>query len=149
MTSPKLIHAFTNPGSDAPPYINISRMEDGSVRVIVRGKPYPNHMSGTEEIALSEADWRSLVWSSFAEANDHEKLASRAAAAPLSDAQIKHMVDRFLQWKVPADFSPDGGVKFEPNRAAGGGFHRPVGTNLLTATQAEAMIRQLVADVPS
>jgi hypothetical protein len=46
------------------------------------------------------------------------------------------MVDRFLSWKLPEDFAPDGGVCFE-----GGG---PIGTNLFTATQAEAMIRHLL-----
>lgn len=70
---PKTIHAFTNPGADAPPYINITRMEeDGSVRVIIRGEMYPNGSSGTEEIVLAEADWRSLVWSVFAETNDRD-----------------------------------------------------------------------------
>jgi len=56
----KLIHAFTPAGID-PPYINISRVEDGAVRVIVRGKPYPNLSQGTEEITLSKADWRVLA----------------------------------------------------------------------------------------
>lgn len=67
----------------------------------------------------------------------------------MDDAQIKHMVDRFLMWKVPADFSPDGGVKFDPHRDAGGGFHRPIGTNILTATQAEAMIRHMLERLPA
>ena len=34
----------------------------------------------------------------------------------ITEAQIKHMVDRFLGWKLPLDFNPDGGIKFErPN----------------------------------
>ena len=66
----------------------------------------------------------------------------------MNDAQIKHMVDRFLQWKVPADFSPDCGIKFEPVMLHGGGFARPVGTNLLTATQAEEMVRHMLAGLP-
>jgi hypothetical protein len=28
----------------------------------------------------------------------------------MNDAQIKHMVDRFLAWKLPDNFSPDAGV---------------------------------------
>lgn len=131
MSENKLIHAFTSPGADAPPYINVSRMEDGSVRVIVRGKPYPNHTSGTEEIVLSQADWRSLVGSVISEAGN-----------------VKEMVDSFLTWKVPADFAPDGGIKFEPTPMHGGGFSRPVGTNLLTATQAEAMVRHMLEGLP-
>lgn len=79
MSKAKLIHAFTNPGADAPPYINVGRLDDGSVRVIVRGAMYPNGSSGTEEIVLSEANWRSLTWSVFAETNDREREAGRPA----------------------------------------------------------------------
>ena len=85
MSQPKLIHAFTDPGADTPPYTNIGRMEDGSVRVIVRGKVYPNGMSGTEEIVLSEADWRSLARSAFAETNDREREAGRQVAFDADD----------------------------------------------------------------
>lgn len=75
-------------------------------------------------------------------------------AAKISDAQIKHMVDRFLGWKLPADFRPDGGVifqrfsnGFDPNDD--GQPNKPSGTNLLDATQAEAMIRHLIDGLPS
>lgn len=51
--------------------------------------------------------------------------------------RVKHMVDRFLQWKLPADFNPDGGIEFKKTG-------EPVGTNLLTATQAEAMVRFMI-----
>jgi hypothetical protein len=67
----------------------------------------------------------------------------------ITDDQIKHMVNRFLQWRLPANFAPDNGVSFKQviydgmspeNQAA----HWPVGTNLLDATQAEAMVRHMV-----
>ena len=29
---------------------------------------------------------------------------------PLTEAQIKHMADRFLGWSVPKDFQPDAGI---------------------------------------
>ncbi len=62
------------------------------------------------------------------------------------DARIKHMVDRFLGWKLPEDFIPDGGIKYEkPNDPN----FRPIGTNLLTATQAEEMIRYIIATPPT
>jgi len=61
MVDNKVIYAFTAAGADAPPYINITRMADNSVRVIVRGKVYPNGSSGTEEIALSPSEWRGLA----------------------------------------------------------------------------------------
>lgn len=64
-----------------------------------------------------------------------------------SDEQVKTMVDRFLQWKLPESFSPDGGVSFEPlgNKGTPHEYRRePVGTNLLDATQAEAMVRHMI-----
>lgn len=62
----------------------------------------------------------------------------------LSDDQIKFMVDRFLQWRLPEDFMPDAGITFDPVFNKGTPYerkHEPIGTNLLTATQAEAMVR--------
>jgi hypothetical protein len=62
---------------------------------------------------------------------------------PPYETDVKTMVDRFLTWKLPEDFYPDGGVTFDrgsPHEAK----REPVGTNLLTATQAEAMIRHIL-----
>ena len=70
----------------------------------------------------------------------------------MTDDQIKQMTERFLRWKLPADFSPDAWISFtptyndtpeimamldldEPMR------HEPTGTNLFDYTQAEAMVR--------
>lgn len=59
--------------------------------------------------------------------------------------QIKEMVDRFLCWKLPKDFSPDAGISFNPTKPyEGDEFGNswwPIGTNLLYAGQAEEMIR--------
>lgn len=70
----------------------------------------------------------------------------------MTDDQIKHMVNRFLGWKLPENFNPDGGVTFD--RVANLGtehqyYREPVGTNLLTATQAETMVRHMLEDLPS
>lgn len=73
----------------------------------------------------------------------------------MTDEQIKRMVSRFLAWKLPANFNPDGGISFERDynvafNAANGqppSVHEPVGTNLFTATQAEAMIRHMLEGV--
>ena len=54
---------------------------------------------------------------------------------------IDQMVDRFLGWKIPADFSPDCGIAFTPIPNAS-----PVGTNLLTAVQAKAMLEHVLGD---
>lgn len=65
----------------------------------------------------------------------------------MTDEQIKWMTDRFLAWHLPDDFLPDGGISFtEPRRSAPGW---PIGTNLLSATQAEAMVRYMLEDLPA
>ena len=65
----------------------------------------------------------------------------------MSDEQIKQMVDRFLCWELPTDFNPDNGITFDPIASRGTPYEfqrKPVGTNLLTAQQAEAMIRHIL-----
>lgn len=69
----------------------------------------------------------------------------------MTDAQIKHMVQRFLAWKLPEHFNPDGGISFDSiaNEGTPREFRRkPVGTNLLSATDAEAMVRHMIKDLP-
>lgn len=58
---------------------------------------------------------------------------------------LDRMVDRFLSWQLPKDFSPDGGISFDgaPDMR-GYGRTRPTGTNLLTAEQAKEMIRHIL-----
>lgn len=92
--------------------------------------------------------------------------AARASAAPsvetappsetreefsMTEEQIKHMVDRFLQWRLPEHFNPDGGISFEQTANAGTfrEYKRePVGTNLLDVQQAKAMVRYMVDGMP-
>lgn len=66
----------------------------------------------------------------------------------MTDDQIKHMVNRFLGWQLPEDFHPDAGISFKREHSEhapwGPVKHQPSGTNLLNASQAEAMIRHLV-----
>lgn len=67
-----------------------------------------------------------------------------------SEDQIKKMVDRFLTWRLPEDFSPDGGISFDPISGWLGPHpskREPVGTNLLNAVQAEAMVRHMVENM--
>ncbi len=64
----------------------------------------------------------------------------------MTEAQIKHMVDRFLTWKLPTAFNPDGGISFERIAGASGPHpfvREPTGTNLLSADQATAMVRHI------
>lgn len=63
----------------------------------------------------------------------------------MTDEQMKRMAERFLAWKLPDDFNPDGGIGFD--RHDRGAFNRlywPTGTNLLTYTQALAMVNHMV-----
>ena len=60
--------------------------------------------------------------------------------------QIDTLVDRFLRWRLPADFSPDAGIEFKkpselfPEMENADEVHWPIGTNLLDATEAKAML---------
>ena len=67
---------------------------------------------------------------------------------PVRDEQIKYMVNRFLGWRLPENFNPDGGISF---KRIGNEHHpewsyknEPVGTNLLDAVQAEEMVRYII-----
>lgn len=69
----------------------------------------------------------------------------------MTDEQIKHMVDRFLGWRLPANFSPDAGISFKAEfneHTAHPMKHQPSGTNLFDATQAEAMVRYMAEGMP-
>lgn len=69
----------------------------------------------------------------------------------MTEAQIKHMVDRFLSWKLPENFNPDGGVSFKRvfNEGTAHEFKAsPSGTNLLDAMQATEMVRHMLQGLP-
>jgi hypothetical protein len=69
----------------------------------------------------------------------------------MTDDQIKHMVDRFLSWKLPEAFNPDAGISFKAEyneHSAHPMRHEPTGTNLFSATQAEAMVRYMLENMP-
>lgn len=71
----------------------------------------------------------------------------------LADEQIKHMVDRFLSWRLPENFNPDEGIHFDADAAKKldprNHRYEPYGTNLLDATQADAMVRYMVEGMPA
>ena len=71
-------------------------------------------------------------------------------AVPLrevSEPDIQGMVTRFLNWRLPDDFFPDGGISFkhitDPQWTHDSW---PTGTNLFHAGQAEVMIRHILGD---
>ena len=71
----------------------------------------------------------------------------------MTEEQIKHMVDRFLCWRLPDDFAPDCGIHFDADAAKKlnprNARYEPIGTNLLTATQAEVMVRHMLEGLPA
>lgn len=96
----------------------------------------------------SECGGLGVVWEHWSE----EALKAMAAdvstppAERVVEAQIEHMVQRFLQWKLPENFNPDGGIGFDKSYRSP---HGPVGTNLFDATQAEAMVRHMLEGLPA
>jgi len=70
----------------------------------------------------------------------------------MTEDQIKHMVDRFLSWRLPEDFNPDGGVSFKKTFNEHTAYpmeHMPSGTNLFDASQAKAMVRHMIEGLPT
>lgn len=73
----------------------------------------------------------------------------RTAEAKLS-INVDGMVDAFLGWKLPSDFSPDCGISFRSESEFehpkyGRHKYEPIGTNLFDADQAKAMFEQILA----
>lgn len=67
----------------------------------------------------------------------------------MTEEQIKYMRDRFLNWTLPTDLNPDGGISFRRSESAIKYNHpMPNGTNLLDATQAEHMVRYMIDGLP-
>lgn len=65
----------------------------------------------------------------------------------MTPAQSKYMLDRFLSWNLPRNFTPDSGISFEPKS-----YHDkmpPTGTNLFDAAQAAAMIAHMTDGLPA
>lgn len=71
---------------------------------------------------------------------------SAKPAPSVPDDMIEQAVTRFLSWKLPKDFHPDGGMVFIPTKGRGyDSPHWPCGTNLLNAQQARDMLRYVLA----
>lgn len=62
----------------------------------------------------------------------------------MTEEQIKHMVDRFLSWKLPENFNPDGGIRYVGWELP----DMPIGTNLFDAAEAEDMVRHMLEGLP-
>lgn len=71
----------------------------------------------------------------------------------MTDAQIKHMVDRFLSWKLPEHFNPDCGIQFDADAAKKldprNHRYEPSGTNLFGASETNEMVRYMLEGLPA
>ena len=70
----------------------------------------------------------------------------------MCDEQIKYMVERFLQWRLPENFRPDAGISFKAEFNENTPWpmkHEPVGTNLFDYTQATEMVRHMIDGLPA
>ncbi len=68
-------------------------------------------------------------------------------AADAGRAVTDEMVGRFLGWKLPQDFCPDAGISFKPTHPDRPDWW-PIGTNLLHAGQAKAMLEHVLQPQP-
>lgn len=94
--------------------------------------------------------WR-MPWPGGPDTRFPRVVKQECRAMSLTDAQVKHLVDRFLGWRLPQTFAPDGGITFERhgNKGTPHQYERsPTGTNLLDATQAETMVRYMLEGMP-
>jgi hypothetical protein len=74
------------------------------------------------------------------------------SVAAISPNQIEYMVQRFLAWKLPANFAPDAGISFKATyneHTPWPAKHEPIGTNLFDATQTQAMVLHMVDGLPA
>ena len=76
--------------------------------------------------------------------NDLKKVPANAFVHHYAEQLKERMAQRFLQWKLPADFNPDGGIEFTTNVLGTVHANEPLGTNLLTFSQAKDMIEYLM-----
>lgn len=74
-------------------------------------------------------------------------LITNAPTVQREGFNVDEMVNRFLGWKLPKDFTPDCGIEFDRNKYANNEFN-PIGTNLFTAPQAKAMIEYMISAAP-
>lgn len=77
---------------------------------------------------------------------DGQKVPEGMQLVPLIPVDISVLVDAFLSWRLPDDFSPDSGISFvEPKDLYAGienanELYWPTGTNLINADQVKLMI---------
>lgn len=150
------VHAMGRQGWEM---VSVVRVEEGTANLMIYFKrplrqrsnlrrPFPQSWKGDSPIETSAGG-------SAGGPRDY----SGEPAVPderLTAEQIKYMVDRFLTWRLPESFNPDGGISFRRvskdsvSVPVGVNHHRyePVGTNLLSAAEATEMVRHMIHSMP-
>lgn len=110
------------------------------------------------ESAAVSADAIAVLLSENTDIEDSSYVAVQIASlieaglAATLDQQVKHMVERFLRWRLPENFNPDCGITFKAiyneHSPFGPSKAEPVGTNLFDYIQAEAMVRHMLDGLP-
>lgn len=144
----KLLAAYTglSPENGYVSFVNISLAGD---RVTFTVRPESEDGTGTVECSVPRAAAAELLEEAFAVLLFDNRVEK--PMQPISDEQIKYMVSRFLSWRLPDSFSPDAGISFKPTfneHTAHPMRYEPTGTNLFNATQADAMVRHMIDDMP-
>lgn len=137
------IYAHTAPDGSYPEYISVN-LRDGKCEIVVRSPVASDGGPGAvAEIGLSPDQAKDLAASLAA--------ALSAPVSQDSDAQIKHMVERFLGWRLPEDFDPDDGISFKKTFNENTPHpmkHEPTGTNLFNFDQAKQMVLHMIEGLP-
>ena len=104
-----------------------------------------------KEVFIDAADFMDAAQQAAAGAAELDGQVTNLTQCDFSEEDaLERAVSRFLAWKLPKDFHPDGGMVFIPTKGRGPDSpHWPVGTNLLTAKQARKMIRHVLGISPT
>lgn len=103
------------------------------------------------DVFIDAADFMDAAQQASARAEEMDGQVTLLEQCDCSEREaLERMVSRFLSWKLPQDFAPDAGILFIPTKRFGYDTpHWPVGTNLLTATQAREMLCHVLGVTPN
>ena len=108
-------------------------------------------MTHTVESLMALAHSYATHFMTFTEHKHRSALRAALVAVQAVPAVTDEMVSRFLRWKLPRGFYPDGGITFSM-KGRYEGFPLPdcwpIGKNLLTADQAREMLEHVLAAAP-
>jgi hypothetical protein len=137
---------------DAIRHLRFYRPDDFVSPDVLEAKKRELHSIGDmRTVFVNQGDW-GLIEMLLADLSrapaTHADVTGDEQESVMNAEQIKHMVDRFLGWRLPENFAPDNGISYtRPN------YHptvdaTPTGTNLFDAAQATAMVRHMLEGLP-